>query len=434
MRHEVLPNERLGEEIHVARLDNGLPVYVLPKRGYNKKYATFATKFGSIDNRFRTPGAGEVKVPDGIAHFLEHKLFEQEEGNVFDDFARLGASANAYTTYTSTTYLFSATDNFYDCLGILLRFVQDPYFTDENVEKEKGIIEQEIRMYEDMPEVRVGSNLMRALYAEHPVRIDVVGTVESIRQITKEMLYRCYETFYRPENMAVLVVGDVDPARVFDEVAARTHFGGRTGGGEIVRVFPAEPEGVKRDHVVEEMVVATPLLEIGFKDSPAGLRGMDLLRREVSTRVLLEAMFGKSSDLYSSLYEQGLVDEKFGATHESELEYTVSFAGGESKDPERLHSLIMEHIDCVRSSGLEASAIDRARRKLAGEFVSLFNSPEKMAYRFNAFLFKGINLFDYINALQGLTPEGVKSRLEEHLVESRHAVSIIRPKKSPEKR
>ncbi|MGE5486090.1 MAG: EF-P 5-aminopentanol modification-associated protein YfmH [Ignavibacteriales bacterium] len=428
MLHEVLVNARLGEEIRVARLDNGLPVYVLPKRGYNKKYATFAVKYGSIDSKFRTPGGGTVEVPDGIAHFLEHKLFEQEEGNVFDEFAGLGASANAYTTYTTTTYLFSATENFYENLRVLLRFVQDPYFTSENVEKEKGIIEQEIRMYEDMPEVKVGSNLMRALYSAHPVRVDVVGTVESIRQITTDMLYRCYETFYRPENMAVLVVGDVEPSRVFDEVAAGAGFGGRTGGAEIERIFPEEPEDVADARVVEEMVVATPLLEIGFKDDPQGLRGTDLLRREVMARVLLEAVFGKSSDLYSSLYEQGLIDDKFGATHESELEYAASFAGGESKDPDRLHALMMDHIEGVRKRGLETGAIERAIRKMGGEFVTLLNSPERMAYRFNAYLFKGINLFDYINALQRLTPGMVQSRLEEHLAGSKHAVSIIRPK------
>ncbi len=428
MLHEVLSSADLGEEIQVARTDNGLPVYVLPKRGYNKKYATFATKYGSIDNVFRTPEAGTVEVPDGIAHFLEHKLFEQEEGNVFDEFAGLGASANAYTTYTTTTYLFSATDNFYESLRVLLRLVQDPYFTVENVEKEKGIIEQEIRMYEDMPEARVGSNLMRAMYSAHPVRIDVVGTVESIRLITRDMLYKCYETFYRPQNMAVLVVGDVEPARVFDEVAAGTGFGGRTGGGDIVRVFPGEPEEVATGRVSEEMVVASPLLEIGFKDNPGGLRGMDLLEREVATKVLLETMFGRSSDLYSSIYEQGLVDEKFGATHESEMEYAASFAGGESRDPQRLHALIMRYIEETRRTGLEEAAVDRAVRKMSGEFVSLFNSPERMAYRFNAYLFKGINLFDYMDALRSLTTAVVESRLEEHLAETKHAVSVIHPK------
>lgn len=428
MLHEVLSSADLGEEIQVARTDNGLPVYVLPKRGYNKKYATFATKYGSIDNVFRTPEAGTVEVPDGIAHFLEHKLFEQEEGNVFDEFAGLGASANAYTTYTTTTYLFSATDNFYESLRVLLRLVQDPYFTVENVEKEKGIIEQEIRMYEDMPEARVGSNLMRAMYSAHPVRIDVVGTVESIRLITRDMLYKCYETFYRPQNMAVLVVGDVEPARVFDEVAAGTGFGGRTGGGDIVRVFPGEPEEVATGRVSEEMVVASPLLEIGFKDNPGGLRGMDLLEREVATKVLLETMFGRSSDLYSSIYEQGLVDEKFGATHESEMEYAASFAGGESRDPERLHALIMRYIEETRRTGLEEAAVDRAVRKMSGEFVSLFNSPERMAYRFNAYLFKGINLFDYMDTLRSLTTAVVESRLEEHLAETKHAVSVIHPK------
>jgi predicted Zn-dependent peptidase len=424
----VVGHTGLEEETHVARLDNGLPVYVLPKPGYNKKYATFAVKYGSIDSRFRPPGSGVIEVPAGIAHFLEHKLFEQKKGKIFHDFAELGASANAYTTYTTTTYLFSTTDNFYECLRILLRFVQEPYFTDEEVAKEKSVIEQEIRMYEDMPEVRVGSNLMRALYHDHPVRVDVVGTVDSIRRITKEMLYTCYDTFYRPENMAVLVVGDVDPGRVFDEVAAATEFGGRRGGGDVERLFPDEPAHVKEERIVQDMVVAAPLLEIGFKDTADAASGTALLRREVATKVLLEAMFGKGSDIYTRLYEMGLIDEKFGAAYESELEFAASFVGGESKDPDRLHDLVMEHIEKTKMSGLEEAAVERARRKLMGEFVFLFNSPERMAYRFNSYLFKGIDPFSYAEALGGLTADDVLTRLREHLDRSRHAVSIIRPK------
>ncbi|NPV71012.1 MAG: insulinase family protein [Firmicutes bacterium] len=429
MQGDRIVSETLDERIHVRRLDNGLPVYVMPKKDYNKKYATFATKYGSIDNRFEDPRTGSVvEVPDGIAHFLEHKLFEEEHGNIFQEFAELGASANAYTTYTSTTYLFSTTDNFYECLRILLGFVQRPYFTDENVEKEKGIIEQEIRMYEDMPEVRVGSNLMRALYHSHPVRIDVVGTVDSIRRITKEMLYLCYETFYCPENMAVFVVGAVEPERVFDEVAALVDGRDRARRGEIRRLYGDEPDGVKEGTVIQDMVVATPLIEIGFKDVAGGVRGFDLLKTEVASRVLLEALFGRGSDLYSELYEEGLVDEKFGAAYESELEFAGSFVGGESKDPEALHSRIMDHLSKAREVGLRHEDIERARRRMIGEFASLFNSPEKVSYRFNQHLFKGADLFSYMRALRELTPGTVERRLGEHLIDSRHAVSIIRPR------
>ena len=417
----------LGEVIRKATVKGGLPVYVLPKKGFNKKYATFATKYGSVDVRFEIPETGEVlQVPDGIAHFLEHKLFEEEFGNVFDEFARLGASTNAYTTYTTTTYLFSTTDNFYECLRILVDFVQRPYFTDENVEKEKSIIEQEIRMYEDMPEVRVGSNLMRALYVRHPVRIDVVGTVESVRRITKEMLYKCYQTFYHPSNMALFVVGDVDPDRVFDEVAGRVKES-KPRTRPITRFFPEEPGAVGEHLVVQNMVVATPLIEMGFKDPEVGLGGRALLRKEVATRVLLEVLFGRGSEVYAELYEEGLLNDKFGSAYEAELEFAASFIGGESREPERLRDRLLGYIRKAKQNGLDRDAIERARRKLMGEFVSLFNSPEKLAYRFNAYHFKGINLFEYLEALREVTPEGIEERLNRHFDEERHAVSVIYP-------
>lgn len=428
MRDRVIVNEQLGEELHAARLDNGLPVYVVPKKGYNKKYATVAVKYGSIDNRFQEAGSAEpIEVPGGIAHFLEHKLFEQEKRNVFSDFAELGASSNAYTNYTSTTYLFSTADNFFECFKILLEFVQNPYFTDENVTKEKGIIEQEIRMYEDMPEVRVSSNLMQALYHVHPVRVDVVGTVDSIRLITKEWLYLCYKMFYRPENMAVLVVGDVEPRRVFDDVDAIAGSAPR-GKGEVRRLFPVEPRDVKEASVTQEMSVATPLIELGFKDVAGDARGLGLLKREITTRILLEILFGRSSDLYASLYKDGLINDKFGAAHESELEFAGSFVGGESKDPSGLIDRIMACIEETRNRGISGEVIDRTRRKMLGEFIGLFNSPERFAYQFNSYLFKGIDIFDYAAALKAPAAEAVQARLNEHLIESAHAVSVVKPK------
>src|SRR5690606_38157317 len=217
-RHHV---RQLDEELTVGTLPNGLEVFVLRKPGFSKKYAVFSTRYGSIDRTFRHPGDGTWHtVPDGIAHFLEHKLFEEEGGNAFDRFAALGASANAYTSYTMTSYLFSCSDHFRENLDILLDYVQEPYFTDENVEKEKGIIEQEIRMYQDHAAYRTMRTLLNCLYHQHPVRIDILGSVESIRRIDKDTLYRCHEAFYHPSNMALFVVGEVDPGEVFELVEA----------------------------------------------------------------------------------------------------------------------------------------------------------------------------------------------------------------------
>jgi predicted Zn-dependent peptidase len=263
---KVIENKLLKEKIFWQKVEPGLEVFVLPKRGYNKKYATFATRFGSIDSHFVVEGEGqELVVPDGVAHFLEHKLFEEKEGNVFDRFAKLGASSNAFTNFTNTAYLFSSTDNFEECLEILLDFVQQPYFTEENVEKEKGIIEQEIRMYEDNPQWRIFFNLLAALYQKHPVRKDIAGTVESIRQIDKDVLYQCYRTFYHPSNMAVFVVGDVDPDKTMKQVADNIARHGHAPLGEIKRFYPQEGPNLAEKFVSQELVVSQPIINLGIK-------------------------------------------------------------------------------------------------------------------------------------------------------------------------
>src|SRR5690606_17846313 len=243
MAWTVLRDERLQEQVYQARLDNGLGVFVMPKPGFHKKYAVFSTRYGSVDNRFRRPDRDEViQVPDGIAHFLEHQLFQDASGHVFNAFADLGASVNAYTSYTMTSYLFSTTDNFPQAFDKLLDFVQAPHFTEAGVRKEIGIIEQEIRMYQDFPRHRLSQNLLQALYHVHPVRIDIAGTVESIREITADTLQLCYDTFYHPSNMAVLVVGDVEPdavlQQVLDDMAGRRY----SFRPPVQRLFDPEPE------------------------------------------------------------------------------------------------------------------------------------------------------------------------------------------------
>ncbi|MCL5676748.1 MAG: insulinase family protein, partial [Firmicutes bacterium] len=308
----VLAEPTLREELHGATLTSGLPVYVLPRGGVVRKFATFAVHYGSVDNQFVVPGEGQAtSVPDGIAHFLEHKLFEEKEGNVFDRFAALGADCNAYTYYTTTTYLFDCTDNFEPALDILVDFVQDPYFTEENVAKEKGIIQQELRMYNDSPGWRVRANLMKGLYHVHPVRIDIGGTVESIQRIDRETLYRCYRTFYHPSNMALFVVGDVDPDRVIERVAGRMAKRKLAPQPPIERIFSPEPTGVRQQRTEEKMVVAQPILRIGFKDSDLGLTGPDQLRKELISELVLDVFLGRGSSLYQELYEDGLVSDRF---------------------------------------------------------------------------------------------------------------------------
>lgn len=428
----VQENSLLQEKIFWQRVEPGLEVFVLPKRGYSKKYATYSANFGSIDSHFIVEGENEeLVVPDGVAHFLEHKLFEEEGGNVFDRFARLGASSNAFTNFNNTSYLFSCTEHFTECLEILLDFVQSPYFTRESVEKEKGIIEQEIRMYEDNPQWRVFFNLLTALYHEHPVKKDIAGTVESIRQINEDVLYKCYRTFYHPSNMAVFVVGDVEPERVFAQVAENIGRRGYGRLGEIRRIYAEEAKMPARDSVVQELIVSQPVLNLGFKEEEAGFDGERLFRREVATGLVLDCVLGSSSRLYNELYEEGLIDDEFEAGHVAEKDYGHTVLGGETKDPDRLYQKLMEGIRQAQADGISAGQFAHHQRKLSGEFLKSFNSLEFIANNFPAYHFKGINFFNYLETMHSLTLEEINERLRAHFTERNHARSIILPKEKP---
>ena len=257
--------DRIRENLYCSKLPSGLEVFILPKMEYSKQFAIYATNFGSVDMRFSVPGENKVtEVPAGVAHFLEHKLFEEEEGNVFDRFSRLGASANAYTNFTTTAYLFSSTSNFYKCLEVLLQFVQSPHFTDENVEKEKGIISQEIRMYDDNGEWKSFFNMLQGLYHRHPVRVDIAGTVESISGIDKDVLYKCYNNFYHPDNMALIVVGNVDIDETMElvEKNAKKNLSERE--EEIKRYYPEEPPHIHAERIEQVLAVSQPIFNIGI--------------------------------------------------------------------------------------------------------------------------------------------------------------------------
>lgn len=429
--NKIVENALLKEKIVWRRIEPGLEVFVLPKKGYKKKYATYSTNFGSIDSHFVVEGEGEeLVVPDGVAHFLEHKLFEDEEGNVFDRFAKLGASSNAFTNFTNTTYLFSSTDHFEECFEILLDFVQNPYFTEESVEKEKGIIEQEIRMYEDNPGWRIFFNLLTALYRKHPVQKDIAGTVESISHIDKDVLYKCYRTFYHPSNMALFVVGDVDADKVLDQVAANIGRRNYSPLGEIKRIYPEEPRELEKEQVVQELVVSQPIMNLGFKDLDVGYDGERLFRRELATALVLDVVFGSSSKLYNELYEEGIIDDEFDAGYVAEKEYGHTIIGGETADPDKLFERLTAGIKQAQQDGISAEQFEHHRRKMMGDFLKSFNSLEFIANNFLAYHFRGINFFNYLEVLQELTLEDVNRRLKEHFSEENRARSIIKPKQA----
>lgn len=427
MRIERIYNERLDEEMLFATHPSGLKVYVFPKTGFSKYYAIYGTQYGSIDRTFVVPGdSNETTVPDGIAHYLEHKLFEQEDGgNAFDQFAETGASSNAFTSFNLTAYLFSCTDRFYENLDILLGFVNHPYFTKENVQKEQGIIGQEIKMYDDDPGWRVFFNALHAMYHNNPVKIDIAGTVESIAQITPEVLYQCYRTFYNPSNMMLVMAGDVDIERAMAYVDK--HLSANAGLGEIKRPVVTEPAVRVQEFISQKLVVSRPLFQIGFKEIETGIRGRALLRKEIATNILLTALFGRSSAFYMSLYEEGLIDSSFGKETELEPQYGFTLLGGESPDPEQVYARVKEYLADVMRSGLPADAVARARKILIGANVRAFNSVEEMGNSFMRDLMNGIQPFDYAELVEEITEAELEERLRTHFDTQNSVLSVVKP-------
>lgn len=428
----VIENKALRETLYHYRVPPGLDLYVLPRPAYGKKYAIFSTRFGSVDNHFRLLPAGEeTMVPDGVAHFLEHKLFESEKGSVFDRFAALGASANAYTSFTRTTYLFSCTANFAENFSTLLDFVQEPYFTAETVKKEQGIIGQEIRMYEDNPHWRVFFNLLEALYCEHPVRRDIAGTVESISRITAELLHRCYAAFYHPTNMAIFAVGALDPAEVAAQVAANLAPRGYGEQKGIERFFPAEPSRVDRPRAEQKLVVSEPIFFLGFKDNGApALEGRELLRREIHMELLLDILFGASEQLYNDLYRADLIDDDFGAEYTAEDSFAYTIIGGETKDPHALYEEIMKALARLKNKGITVEQFERHRRRILGHYIKRFNSLEFIANNYLAYRFREADLFELPALLQQAGRSETLDLLAECLDPARHALSLVLPQES----
>ncbi|MCY9665207.1 insulinase family protein [Paenibacillus alginolyticus] len=422
---QVIPYPHLGETIYHEKLDNGLHVFVLPKDGFQKTYATFTTQFGSVDNFFQVEGKDAVQVPDGIAHFLEHKMFEEPEGDIFATFASNGASANAFTSFDRTAYLFSSTDHYLTNLTTLINFVQNPYFTDENVEKEKGIIGQEIKMYEDNADWRSYYGLIESLYAKHPIHIDIAGTVESIAEISKETLYECYNTFYHPSNMSLFVVGGVDPEEVISLVkenqAAKTF----PPQGDIHRFFPEEPVEVKEARRVTLLPVSMPKCLIGFKEPAPSVSGKDLLVRELTTKLMLDVLFSSSSDIYQALYDEQLISDNFGHEYNCSEGYAFSILGGDTKDPDQLVARIREEVEKRKDPGLDEVTFERSRKKKIGNFLRMMNSPESIANEFTKYRFKDIDLFDILPVYEQITLEEVNRRFREHFDWSRLAISIV---------
>ncbi len=421
--------ERLGETLHTYVHPSGMKVFIVRKEGYQKKTAVFATSYGSVDNRFRKPGSSEeTLVPDGIAHFLEHKLFEQQDMNVLEKFSRLGASPNAFTSFHETAYHFTCTNRFDENLDLLLDFVQHPWLTDENVEKEKGIIGQEIRMYDDNADWRVFFNLLACLYREHPVRLDIAGTVETIAGITKDLLMDCWRTFYNPSNMALAVVGDVDPDAVVKAVEA--HITQKENLGRIGKMYPIEAPGVANPRFEQHLAVSMPQFMMGARDD-VRTTGIALLRRKTALTIALDALAGRSSELYNRLYEEGLINESFGTDVMMVPAFGFASLGGQSPEPDKVAGELRDAIARLVSDGLEEATFARIRRAHEGQFIRSLNSPELLARELVDTCFSDAGHFDLAAVYAGMTLEEVNQVVRE-VLGGPSALSLILPVQEPQ--
>lgn len=403
---------QINEVLYTEVLENGLTVYLLPKAEYNKTYGLFTTNYGSIDNEFVPIGEKDfVKVPDGIAHFLEHKMFEKEDGDVFQQFGRQGASANAFTSFTKTSYLFSTTDQVEKNLETLINFVQEPYFTKETVDKEKGIIGQEIQMYLDDSNWRLFFGTLGNLYPKHPLHIDIAGTVESIGEITAEDLYTCYNTFYHPSNMTLFVVGKMDPEAMMtfirDNQAAKTFAKAEP----IKRHFPKETAADIIKESSLEMTISRSKVIVGLKGlDEVPTDGKELLKYKTTANLLFQLLFGNTSQNYLNLYNEGLLDDSFG--YEFNLDRSFHFAdfGGDSDQPEVLAERI-EEILLTANESLEVTEenLSLLKKKMIGKYFQSLNSLEYIANQFSQSLYGETTLFDTPEVIESVQLSDVKN-------------------------
>ena len=421
---EKLEFARVGETMYHEKLANGLNVFVFPKPDFQKGYAFFATNYGGNDMRFCLDGEWH-DTPAGVAHYLEHKMFDTREGNALQELAANGASPNAFTSNDITGYYFDSTEKFEENLRILLSFVSVPWFTQESVDKERGIIGQEIGMYDDDPDWKVYINLMTALYEHHPIRVNVAGSVESIAKITPETLYACHKAFYDPANMVLCVAGPVDPERICDlareilpkeagPIAARDY-----GGKE-------KPEAA-RTLIEERMEVSAPLFQLGWKgDAPVD--GEARLRQELVGELALEALLGNSTPLYARLYREGLINQSFAYGYESSPGCAFLIAGGESRDPEAVRMAVADERDRIGREGVDKALWERVKKGVYGSKVRGLNSFERLCVGQAQSFFAGSHFLRFSEVFDSITKEEAEELIDNWVTEKRAALSVVRAK------
>ncbi len=415
----------LGETFYTFTHPSGLPVRFVHKKGFARKFGVLAVDFGSINTCFQVAGETVTHVPQGIAHFLEHKLFEQEDGNVLEKYTRLGASPNAATGFSHTYYYFNCTERFDACLKLLLHFIFHPYLTQENVEKEKGIIEQEIRMYEDDPYYQNMLGVIRLLYQHNPVRNDIAGSVDDIRSLNRDLLMKCYRTFYRPENMCLVIVGDEDPAYVQSLVEMVDI--PESDDSIVRRISVSEPAGIFKQREIQQMDVALPLFHFGFKDQHEQYQGFERVRRDLAGTIAKDLLFGRHTDFYEYMYRDGLINQEFGASYEIEREFALAMISGETPNPEETEQRIREHLMKTAQVGLLSQDFEMVRASLEGKMIKRLNSPESLGTMMAISYLQGVEGFDYFTSCGTITFDEV-DRVFREVFLNEMAVSIVESK------
>ena len=418
---ETIENNLIKEIVYKKTLASGINIFFIPKTNTNKKYIICGVKFGSNDRKFETNKGELIEVPDGVAHYLEHKMFEQSSGiNSLDALSSLGVDANAYTTNDHTAYLFECTNNFEEALKELLNYVQNPYFTDENVEKERGIISQEIQMYDDEPEWKLYLNTMKAMYSNNPVRIDVAGTVQSINKINKNVLYECYNSFYVPENMTIVVCGNFEKNHIFDLIEKEIINKEKS---NVKRISIEEPNNINQKEIIENKNVSIPLFSFGFKLDYKKITPRKILEAEI----LLEMLIGSSSNLFEKMYQTGVLFEETSSNIEySQNNYAHILIQGKSNNVNQLEKEVLSEIEKMKSNGLNEKDFNRTKRKLYGSYVKEFDDVEDVSNLFLTNQIKGINAFDYINEFNNLSLGETQKTFNEFFNTEKMVKAIIK--------
>lgn len=424
MNKQIIKDELTGVSYVKIRHDSGLEILVCEMPGYTTTEAYFGTRYGSVNTRFKTVADdGFTVVPEGIAHFLEHKLFENEDCDVFSLFAKTGASANAYTSFDRTCYLFSCSENYKESLEILLSFVQEPYFTKETVDKEQGIIAQEIRMSNDNPGTRCFYNMLRGIYHEHPVKIDIAGTEESIRKIDADLLYKCYNTFYNLHNMVLVVAGNVKADEVLEIVKRKLR------ACEDVKLqteFLYEPETVVKKEITEKMAVGIPIFSIGFKSAPCS--GYEGMKAEIEAFTALSVITNPASEFCKGLMDEGLITSPFSNEVFTGDGYFTSIISGESKDPYEVRDRVFGEISRIKTEGLDRRLFENTRKYTYGLSVREFENPESVASLLLNSFYSRTGAFDSLKIIREMTYEDVTETVKKRFDPEKSVLSVIAPK------